>query len=556
MSDLLRGHDWLRPVHHLPQYPFGAGPLEQSTVCGALARHASVTPDAPFLTGIGDAGGAVTFRQAWEQMQKRAALLAGWGLQRGDRVGILGPNSVEFALSVLAVLEAGAVGVLLNDKDPEARIANRAEFAGVRYLLYDSTCAQAAASCPAERLCSFDEFALLSERVSSVPAFPPPQPTDAALIFFTSGTTGMPKAVVQSHFAVARNAVSLVAHHGIAPGRRLLCVLPMNHVNGLEFTILATLMGGGNTFIAQGLAPLRFWALVEENDIHIVSLVPNLLRMLAERPKLKAGRAQRLRYSVSAAAPLSTSIAEDVWTRLGLRIVQGYGLSEVTNFSCVMPAEIGDAEYERWMMRGRRTSIGPALPGQEVRILSGAGSFAGPEEEGEVVIRGHSVMSGYLHNEKATEQAFEGGWFHSGDLGYFLEDDHMEDNRGREFMHIAGRIREIAKRSGAMVNLLEVDEVLAALPGIADAACTAFPNRWVDEEIGAVVVRQAGATLDSDEIIAQCRRVLPFAEVPKAIVLVDRVPRTATGKVRRGELVQQFSGLEEQLFVERNEKSK
>jgi acyl-CoA synthetase (AMP-forming)/AMP-acid ligase II len=216
-----------------------------------------------------------------------------------------------------------------------------------------------------------------------------------------------------------------------------------------------------------------------------------------------------------------------------------------------MPAEIGDAEYERWMMHGRRTSIGPALPGQEVRILSGGGDFAGPEQEGEVVIRGHCVMSGYLHNERATEQAFEGGWFHSGDLGYFLE-----DGRGRKFMHIAGRIREIAKRSGAMVNLLEVDEVLAALPGIADAACTAFPNRWVDEEIGAVVVREAGAGLDSDEIIAQCRRVLPFAEVPKAIVLVDQVPRTATGKVRRGELAQRFSGLEDQLFVERNEKLK
>lgn len=546
MSDLLLGHDWVRPVHHLPGQSFGVGPLEHSTLVGALARHAADRPDSPFLTEIGDSSlPTLTYRDALIKVQKRVAVLCAWGIRRGERVGILGANSADFVLAVLAVLETGAVSVFLNHKDPAARIASRAEFAGVRFLLHDSASVASAEACASvERICSLDELARLAASAEDAPALPPPKPTDAALIFFTSGTTGMPKAVVQSHFAVARNALSLVAHHAIRPGRRFLCVLPLNHVNGLEFTILSVLMGGGHTFLARGLDPLRFWSILDDNQIHVVSLVPNLLRLLAGRPKLRAGRASQLHYSVSAAAPLSTAIAESVWTQLGLRIVQGYGLSEVTNFSCTMPTDLTDSEYERWMLRGRRTSIGPALAGQEVRILANE-DFAQPEQEGEVVIRGHCVMSGYLHNDAATAAAFEGGWFNSGDQGYFLKDD-----SGRPFIHIAGRIREIAKRSGAMVNLLEIDELLASLPGIADAACTAFPNKWVDEEIGAVVVPEPGVELDPDQIMEQCLRTLPFHEVPKAILFAGEVPRTATGKVRRTELANRFSTYEDRLFVE------
>ena len=539
MSDLLLGQDWLRPVHDAPGRPFGTG---LSTIVGMLAKQAALHPDAPFLTDLtASASQMYTYSRAYVEVQQCAALLSAWGLQPGDRVGILGPNSAGFVVAVLATLEAGCVGVLLNHRDPEARLANRALFTGVRLLLHDSSEPPTAV----ERACSFAELRALASTQQDTAAAAPPKATDAALIFFTSGTTGAPKAVVQSHYNVAQNAMSVAQHHAIAPGQRLACVLPLHHVNGLEFTVFSVLMGGGHTFLFRGLDGLKFWPIVSEHDIHIVSLVPNLLRLLADRPGLRGNFQHRLRYAVSAAAPLSTQIAESVWNRLALRILQGYGLSEVTNFSCIMPPEIGDTEYEKWMLRGRRTSIGPALPGQDVQILAGGG-LAGQGEEGEVVIRGHCVMSGYLHNEKASEEAFEGGWFHTGDLGYWLP-----DSAGRPFLQISGRIRDIAKRSGAMVNLLEVDEALAAIPGVADAACAAFPNQWVDEEIGAVVVRQAGAVLDAEQVIDHCRRVLPFLEVPKAIVFVDEVPRNATGKVRRSEITPNFYGLEDRLFTER-----
>jgi long-chain acyl-CoA synthetase len=196
------------------------------------------------------------------------------------------------------------------------------------------------------------------------------------------------------------------------------------------------------------------------------------------------------------------------------------------------------------MLEGRRTSIGPALPGQEVDILAG-GSPAAAGVEGEVVIRGHCVMSGYLNNDQATQEVFRGGWFHTGDLGYYLLDE-----SGRKYFHISGRLREIAKRAGSMVSLLEVDEVLTALPGVVDAGAAAFENTWVDEEIAAVVVQAPGAGLTPESIMEHCRRVLPFTAVPKSIEIVESVPRTASGKIRRHQISQRFAGLHNRLFTD------
>ena len=272
--------------------------------------------------------------------------------------------------------------------------------------------------------------------------------------------------------------------------------------------------------------------------------MPNLLRLLASRPGLRGEGPLALRYVVSAAAPLSTNVAREAWEGLRLRIVQGYGLSEVTNFSCLMPTGLDASEYERWMLGGRRTPVGPALPGQEVEIRNGRHATA-PDVEGEIVIRGPCLMSGYLNDPAATEEAFHGGWFHTGDMGYWLP-----GKMRNKYIHVSGRKREIAKRSGVLVSLLELDEVLTSIEGVADAGCASFINTWVDEEIAALVVVQAGAVLTEDRVIESCRTVLPFSAVPKRVKFVAEVPRTDSGKIRRLEIADQFVGYREHLFVE------
>jgi acyl-CoA synthetase (AMP-forming)/AMP-acid ligase II len=544
MTDLILGNAWPRSVHRLPGRPFGVGPPTRSTIVGALALQARAIPETPYLTQIGPEPSTLTYAAAHAAVQRRAGLLMAAGLGRGDRVGVLGYNSAELALAVLAVLEAGGVAVLLSPHDPADRVARQVAFTEAAWLLHDGACASAAHACPSpRRMWSFQDLASACQP-DSLGVGARPAPTDAALIFFTSGTTGAPKAVVQSHLAVAQNAWSLVEHHRLRPGTRLLCVLPLHHVNGLEFTILAVLLGGGHTVLSQGFDAFRFWPTVREHNIHIASLVPNLLRLLASRPELRGPESVPLDYVVSAAAPLSVAIAREAWERLDLRIVQGYGLSEVTNFSCLMPRDLSTADYSGWMLQGRRTSVGPALPNQVVEVHDGE-ALAAPGTQGEIVIRGPCVMSGYLHNPSATDEAFRGGWFHTGDLGYWLP-----DSAGRPFVHVSGRTREIAKRSGTLVSLLELDEILASIPGVADAGCVGFANTWVDEEIGALVVPQAGSTLTAQGVIHHCRRSLPFAATPKQIKFVKQIPRTPSGKIRRAEIAEHFAEYRERLFVE------
>ena len=262
------------------------------------------------------------------------------------------------------------------------------------------------------------------------------------------------------------------------------------------------------------------------------------------RPGLRGNELATLRYAVSAAAPLSIGVVQQASERLGLRIVQGYGLSEVTNFSCLMPPNCLDTSTRAGCSPGARTSVGSHLPNQEVEIHDGR-EVAPPGVEGEIVIRGHCVMSGYLHHSAATEEVFRGGWFHTGDLGYSFLDD-----QGRKYIHVSGRIREIAKRSGAMVSLLELDEVLASIPGVADAGSARFANTWVDEEIAALIVRQPGAGLTRESITEHCRRLLPFSAVPKRIEFVEEIPRNASGKISRLEIAERFVGFRERLFIE------
>jgi acyl-CoA synthetase (AMP-forming)/AMP-acid ligase II len=547
MSDLILGNDWVRPVHRLPNEKFGGSYSGPSTVVGILSRQAAVRPLAPFLTTfVGESSETIGYARACMEVQLRASSLRMWGLKRGERVAILGKNSADFVFAVLAALEAGAVVVPLSPQDTAERLARRVEFTETRFLLYDDGASTLVDCCKTpERACTFCAFHREARAMFGI-SHPPtlPKPTDAALIFFTSGTTGTPKAVVQSHYAVAKNAFALSEHHRIKPGRCVLCVLPLSHVNGLEFTIFSVLLGGGQTVLCSGFDTLQFWKIVQANNIQVVSLVPNLLRLLAQRPRLSGICRQELDYAVSAAAPLSTATAETVLDHLGLRIVQGYGLSETTNFSCIMPTTLNTSEYGRWMFGGRRTSVGRALAGQEVAIQAEDG-LASSGAEGEVLIRGHSVMSGYLHDSDSTTDSFRGDWFHTGDLGYYLESD-----EGHRYFHISGRLREIAKRSGAMVNLLELDEVLTSIPGVNDAGSAAFANNWVDEEICAVLAVGPSRSLSEQDALEYCRRLLPFSETPKAIRFVDEVPRNSAGKIQRRMIAEQFSHLSATHFVE------
>lgn len=216
--------------------------------------------------------------------------------------------------------------------------------------------------------------------------------------------------------------------------------------------------------------------------------------------------------------------------RWGVRILQGYGLTETTNFSTTMPRGLSDAAYRALMLDCDIPSVGTALYGNEVAVLRPDGQRAEPGERGEVCMRGHNVMSRYQGNPEATAEAFADGWFHSQDLGYEV----VEPETGLRFVVLTGRAKNIAKVRGETVSLEEMERALKTLPAVRDAACGTAPDRFLGEVVVAAVAT-ADDTTDA-VLLEHLGRFFDPAVLPARFLRLPSIPRTATGKVLRPKL--------------------
>jgi acyl-CoA synthetase (AMP-forming)/AMP-acid ligase II len=222
---------------------------------------------------------------------------------------------------------------------------------------------------------------------------------------------------------------------------------------------------------------------------------------------------------------------------LGARVVQGYGLTETTNFATTMPPGLTEEASRLLVTEAEIPSAGVALAGNEVAVLLDDGSLAEPGEAGEICMRGHNIMSRYVGNTQATAAAFAGGWFHSGDLGYQLAVPGYPD----PFLVITGRAKNIAKVGAESVSLDEIDRQLRELPGIRDGACVSVPSRFLGEDIiaGVVLAGQGESQATMADVAAvrdKLREVLPAAALPRDVVVLSSIPRTPTGKIKRPDL--------------------
>jgi acyl-CoA synthetase (AMP-forming)/AMP-acid ligase II len=499
-------------VHaYLGRRPAEAGlPL----IVDQVARHAAERPDSPWLIAPNE-DAQLTFAEA----EERSASIAGWllaqGLASGSLVTLAPRNDIASALALLGLLRAGICPLLVNPTEPKARLAE---------ILAEFRTEALIAPSPASAL--VESSLVIPDKLthSAAPALPIQRPMDAALLFGTSGSTSVSKIVRQSHLALSANAEALRRHHGLAPGVRLLGCLPVHHVNGCHFSLFATLWAGATTILLERFEIGSFHDAARAERPLLASVVPTILEALVcDGTRMP----EDFGYFVSAAASLASRTAQALNEQLGSRVLQGYGLTETTNFSCTMPRGLGDASYRRLTCDSEIPSIGPALFGNEVAALRPDGSRAGDGEIGEIAMRGFNVMLGYAGNRPATEDAFRDDWFHSGDLGY-LRRDPVD---GRDYLFITGRVKNIAKVMGLPVSLEEMERALLRLPGISDAACCAIPDRAMGDSVVAIVVAPAG--IDRHRIDAFLEDWFsPFA-LPRRYVLVPAVPRSLTGKIIR-----------------------
>lgn len=452
-----------------------------------------------------------------------AALLAG-GVTADDLVGVLGRNHARYLIELLAIARIGAVSVPLNWRLHATEQSWILAQAGIGVLLYDDDFADDAAVLHAEaglRLCiahgtrTVGGGGRIDDLLAGVPAGvrvpdAPKSPDDLHRLLYTSGTTSRPKGVMHTYGNIAANHLGQLLELELTPADRILISAPLFHVSGLEAPGLATFLAGGTVVLCETFQPDEIAEVVHREQITGLVLAAQILFGIMElgrtddlasiRYLLFAGVAPAVRRRVKELLP-------------AVRLVDTYGMTELTNGCCYM-----DAAHEQEKVG----SLGVPLPLMQLRIVDAAFNEVGPGVEGEIVVRGAKVSPGYWRDEATTTASRRDGWFLTGDVGY-LDDD--------GYLWFVDRRADLIKSGGENVATAEVERVLAALDGVAEASVIGVPDARWDEVPKAFVILAEGSGLDEEAIRRHCLANLAKFKVPRDIALVDSLPRNDSGKV-------------------------
>jgi long-chain acyl-CoA synthetase len=458
-----------------------------------------------------------------------------------DRVVVLSNNTPEMFFLLLAVMSLGAIVAPVNPQESAQVVRHILSTLEPSLVVISSAIEPCLVEIAASRRCaSIEELFAPGCRDTSNFSGTNVAEQDLAVILFTSGTTSVPKGVCLSHGNLLTNARGLYKIHSLSENSVHLCMLPLFHANAFGFSLVTSIFAGSHVVLCNGLPGYSVWSIIASEKVNIVSVVPQILQILSARPPAR-GPGEWLRYFVSAAAPLSRKVLTDFINATGVRVHQGYGLSECVNFATTIPADVADSTYERAMFAERMPSIGTPLEGCDVFVCRlRHPRQAVEEEEGEIVVTGDTLMSGYWQNEEATQQTIVEGGLRTGDLGFFkvLE--------GRRFFFITGRSKEIIIRHGEKISPLAVESDLQELHAFGKFAVAGFENAAVGEEIG-LYVQQTGRVAHAD--IARLVNTCAALSRPRLVMIGQQpIPLTATGKVRRARLAQRFMPFSGHVF--------
>ncbi len=484
-----------------------------------------------------------TYREFAELVLRTAGLLQSRGIRPGMRVATAAHNHPDTIVQYFAAWTLGACVVPLNMTEDDARLRYILENSEARLLFCrEDYLGRLAAFCPEgvevipvyEEESRPDGFHALLSRHEPAPIPEGDLREAEALIVYTSGTTGLPKGVVLVQRNLFADGYDIARWHGIDEHTRMMCVLPVHHVNGTVVTHVTPFLVGASVVLNRKFQTEFFFPRIVAEGVHIVSVVPTLIAFLLEADADPLDAPQRgFRHLICGAGPLTCELAQRFEERYRIRIIHGYGLSETTCYSCFLPVEQSWEEHTRWMQDYGFPSIGIAIPCNEMAIHDAAGNELPEGERGEIVIRGWNVMKGYFANPKANEEAFAHGWFRSGDEGFYRTDSH-----GNRYFFITGRIKELIIRGGVNISPLEIDEVLARAPGVRAGIAVGFEHDLYGEEVGALVVPEEGASAEA--ILRFCAQHLPFHKAPKVVLFTDSLPVTTTGKYQRNRVKHLF----------------
>jgi long-chain acyl-CoA synthetase len=462
-----------------------------------------------------------------------AATLRAAGLQPGDRVGLLFRNCPEYVAFFYGALSERLAVAPLNVQERASVLANQVEHGGLRLVIGDPDHPEWVAlrkALPAE----VQMLGIPAQDVAaSATAFREPvratagqtlaspavERDDMAILLYTSGTTGRPKGVMLSHGNLVANNVTIIEYLGLGPHDVGLTVMPFHFSYGNS--VLHTHLGAGATLILEdNLAyPLVVMQRLQNERVTGFSGVPSTFAILMSRTRIEDFDLSCMRYLTQAGGAMTRAAIQRMRQLVpSARFFVMYGQTEATARLTYLDPDRLDAKLG---------SIGKPLEGIDIEIRDLEGNVLPPHQTGELCARGPNIMLGYWRDEEMTREAVVDGWLHTGDLAHRDEDG---------FLYIDGRLVEMIKVGSFRVSPLEVEEVLATLPGIAEMAVASTPDEMLGQAIKAVLVLREGATLDERQVKAHCREKLASYKVPKVVEFASELPRTSSGKVQRFKL--------------------
>ncbi len=468
-----------------------------------------------------------TYRELAEQVQQVQAGLADAGVQPGDKVMLIAGTSPQFVAALFGILREGAVAVPINPLSPVPEMAP--EIAAINPSLVfvgpaaAAAVAEIAPACPVVALMSahYDGAIAFEDFLGEAPRRGVQRaPEDLALLIFTSGTAGLPKAAMLTHGNLAANIGQVDAHGaGLANADDVvLGALPLFHILGLNMLLGVFMRSGASIVLVERFDAHGALELVRRHGVTSVSGPPAMWQAWASLPDVGPEDFKTLRVAISGAAGLSREVANAVQERLGVPLSQGYGLTEAAP---VLTLGAGTG--------APATSVGRPVPGVSLRLVDHDGEDVPVGDEGEIWAKGDNIFPGYLDNPEATALALtEDGWLRTGDIGVVDDDG---------YLYIVDRRKDLIVVSGFNVFPGEVEAALLTHPDIEDAAVVGVAHPTTGESVRAFVVPVEGVPLDENEVIAHCESLMARYKCPQAVEVVSELPRgNAMGKLRRRNL--------------------
>jgi len=472
--------------------------------------------------------GALTYGELDDRCRRFAAFLASRMAAPGERAGILLPNVPEFVIAYFGAIAAGAVavpintrlsppevGYILSDCGASALVTTREQYGKLSALPEARSVATWVLVDGAQD--GADSFADAIRR-DARPSPAPVAPDDVAVLLYTSGTTGFPKGAMISHRNTLFNVASCRATLGYAENDAGLIVVPLFHVTGLHSQLVAHLACGGTVVLQRDYETRRMLEKISRHRVTCLFLVPAIYKLITLREDLSGYDLSCVRIAAYGGAPMDPETIRAIRRILPAALHNCYGLTECSSLATVLPSSLA---------LERSDSVGRAVPRTKAQVRDDAGKALPPGEAGELYLKGPHIVRGYHGATEKTRQAIRDGWLRTGDIARIDADG---------LVTILDRAKDMINRGGEKIYGLEVENVLYAFPGVAEAAVVGVPHPIFGEVPAAFVVPMPGNSLDPEAIRRHCAARLADYKVPVAVRFVERLPRNPGGKVVKQEL--------------------